>query len=134
MKDIILEKYTIVMYDGSCGFCDKYIQFILDNKPSKNLKFVAQQSDTGKALIQQFCIQGYETSIIVVENHQYYQKTTAILKIMKHLGTSFKYLTYLDILPNILTDTIYNLVSKYRYKLAPQQCRLITKEEQTFFL
>ncbi len=129
-----LEKYTIVMYDGNCGFCNTYIQFILDNKPSEKLRFIAQQSAKGLALIKQLQIQGHETSIIVIENKHYYQKATAIFKMMKYLGSSWRYLHCLSIIPSIITNTIYNIVSKYRYQLAPKQCRLITKEEQAFFL
>ena len=62
-----IQEYTIVMYDGSCGFCNESIQFILDNKPSETLRFVSQQSAKVQELIQAFNIEGYETSIIVVE-------------------------------------------------------------------
>ncbi|WP_420570925.1 thiol-disulfide oxidoreductase DCC family protein [Kordia sp.] len=134
MENQLLKEYTIIMYDGSCGFCNEYIQFILDRKPSEKLKFVSQQSKNGQQLIDQFNIKEYTTSIIVVENHQYYKKSTAIFKIMKQLGTSWKYLSYLQIIPTFISDFVYSVLSKYRYKLVRQHCRLISKEEQHFFL
>lgn len=134
MRNQLLHDYTIVMYDGTCGFCNEYIQFILDRNPSRRLKFVSQQSETGQQLINQFNIKEYTTSIIVIENHQYYKKSTAIFKIMKQLGTSWKYVSYLQIIPAFISDFVYSIFSKYRYKLTSQHCRLISKEEQSFFL
>jgi len=134
MWNQLIKDYTIVMYDGSCGFCNEYVQFILDRKPSGKLKFVSQQSETGQQLIDQFNITAYTTSIIVIENDRYYKKSTAIFKIMKQLGSSWKYLSYLQIIPTFIPDLVYSILSKYRYKLARQHCRLISKEEQRFFL
>ena len=134
MRIELLEKYTIVMYDGSCGFCNAYIQFILDNNPSYTLKFVSQQSEIGKELIRHLYIKEYMTSIIVIQNGQYYKKSTAIFKIMKQLGTSWKYVRYLQIIPARISDFVYTIIAKHRYKLARQHCRLITKEEQHFFI
>lgn len=134
MWNQLLKNNTIVMYDGTCGFCNEYIQFILDRNPSKQLKFVSSQSEAGQQLIDTFNVKEYTTSIIVVENDQYYKKSTAIFKIMKQLRTPWKYVSYLQTIPTFISDFVYSILSKYRYKLARQHCRLITKEEQHFFL
>jgi predicted DCC family thiol-disulfide oxidoreductase YuxK len=128
------KKHTIVIYDGSCGFCNEWIQFILENKPSEQLKFVSQQSAKGQELIAHFNIEGYTTSIIVVENDRYYKKSTAIFKVTKHMNTRWKYLSYLQMIPKSISDFVYSQVAKYRYKFVQHYCRLITQEEQTFFL
>jgi predicted DCC family thiol-disulfide oxidoreductase YuxK len=134
MWNQLLNTHTIVMYDGTCGFCNEYIQFILDRNPSQQLKFVSSQSEAGQQLINLLNIRGHTTSIIVVQNDQYYKKSTAIFKLMKQLGSPWKYVRYLQIIPTFITDFLYAIVSKYRYKLARQHCRLISKEEQHFFL
>lgn len=128
------DKHTIVIYDGTCGFCNAYIQFILNNKPSKQLKFVSSQSEIGQEMVQELEIQGFETSIIVVQKQQYYKKSKAILLITEQLGTVWKCISYFKVIPTILLDFFYDVFSKNRYRLSGKYCRLITKEEQSFFL
>lgn len=130
----LLEEHTLVMYDGNCGFCDTTIQFILDNDPSDRLKFVSQQSEKGQELIRLLNIQGYETSIMVIQQNQYYKKSRAIFKITKELGTSWQYLSYLHMIPACISDGVYSILATYRYKLVRQYCRLITEKERGYFL
>lgn len=75
------------MYDGTCGFCKEYIQFVLDRNPSQQLKFVSSQSEAGQQFTNLLNIQEHTTSIIVVENDQYYKKSIAPFKLMKQLGS-----------------------------------------------
>ncbi len=130
----LLETHVLIMYDGTCGFCNEYIQFILNRNPSRKLKFVSSQSEIGKEIIQSLSIKGFETSIIVVTGQEYYKKSKAVFIIMKYLGKPWKYVAYLQIIPTFVTAIFYNILSKYRYKLAGKYCRLISKEEQAFFL
>ena len=38
----------IVLYDGVCGLCDKFVQFVIRRDRAEEVRFAALQSETGK--------------------------------------------------------------------------------------
>jgi len=140
MNDDTLEKLltenVIVIYDGICGFCNASIQFILNNRPSKILKFVSFQSEIGQRILLKLQLQISLDSIVVIENKKHYLKSEAFLKIMKYLDSKFKYIYYLNVIPLWISDFCYNIISKNRYLLMGRvsTCRFIIPKEKDFFL
>lgn len=130
----LIQENVIVIYDGMCGFCDSSIQFILDNKPSEKLRFVAFQSDIGQSLVKNLKIEATLDSIIIIENKKYFKKSKAFFKILKYVNSPFGYLKYLNFIPSKITDFGYDSIAKYRYKLMVQKCRILTEKEKAYFL
>lgn len=130
----IIDTYVLVIYDGMCGFCDSSIQFILENKPSEKLRFVAFQSEIGQFLVAKFKMESTLDSIILIENQKYFKKSKAIFRILKHVNSRLSYLQYLNLLPTKLIDFGYDIIAKYRYKLVAQKCRLLSEKERSYFL
>ena len=85
----LMKNHVIVIYDGSCGFCNSSIRFILKQNPSQKLRFVAFQSDTGTLIRQELNINEEIDSIIVVDNHKYFTKSKAIFRILDHVPEHF---------------------------------------------
>lgn len=125
----------IIIYDGACGFCNKWVLFILDNRPDKDLRFVAFQSSLAKPFLEKHNIDRISSTIFIDKNHCY-QKSTAIFKIFGLLNTPWKYLSLFTFIPNIFSDTIYNFIAKNRFGFLNQnvKCRLLNPEEELFFL
>lgn len=130
----ILKEHVIVIYDGMCGFCDSSIQFILENKPSENLRFASFQSEIGKALLLNFNIQATLDSIILIENENHFKKSRAFFKILKYVNSPLSYFKYLNFIPSKVTDFGYDIIAKHRYKLMTQKCRLLSEKERAYFL
>ena len=127
---------TIVFYDGICGFCDSFVQFILDNKPKKGLKFVSFQSEMGKKIIKENNLEIDYKSIIVIKDGKVFQKSKAIFLIFNHVDSGLKYLHFFTYIPSMFSDFFYNLISKHRYKIKGKitTCRLLTNKEKEFFI
>lgn len=134
--DELIVQYTIVMYDGICGFCDASVQFILDRKPLSTLRFVSFQSEIGKQLLQKYNYTSTPETIICIENGVFFKKSAAIFAIAKYIQGPYRYAQYLRWLPKFITDTGYKVIAKYRYQLMgkKQHCRLLTSNEQRYFL
>ncbi len=130
----LLKKHLIVIYDGECGFCNSSIRFILKQNPSKELRFVAYQSDLGLQIRQELEINEGMESIIVVDKNGYFTKSKAIFKIMDHVDSNWKYLKYFKFIPSIISDFVYMTIANNRYRIKKNNCPIPTVEERSFFL
>lgn len=134
--DELIEAHTIVIYDGVCGFCDASIQFVLDQKPSQQLRFVSFQSETGQQIMAKFGLEINLDTIILVEKGIVYQKAKAFLSILTYVESSYRFASYLRFIPSFISNVFYDIIAKYRYKIMGkvQQCRLLSPTERQFFL
>jgi predicted DCC family thiol-disulfide oxidoreductase YuxK len=45
------ETAPVLLYDGACGFCDRYVQLLLMHDRRRTMRFAALQSGYGKAFL-----------------------------------------------------------------------------------
>ena len=128
---------SIILFDGVCNFCNTSVNFIIDRDYKNRFKFAALQSDAGRKLLKQFKLDTENLkTIILIESGKYYTKTTAALRIAKHLKGFWK-LTYVFlIIPPFIRNIVYNIIVKYRYKWFGKKdaCRIPSLEEKEKFL
>ncbi len=86
--ELISKSQPIIIYDGICRFCNKSVQFILDNNPNPAIRFVSFQSQKAQKLIVQRGITTDMSSILFIENGKIYNKSTAVLRILNHIDSS----------------------------------------------
>lgn len=126
----------IILFDGTCNFCDHSVQFIIKRDPKKHFKFASLQSDIGKELAKQHHIPENLDSMILIENNRYYTKSTAALHICKYLRGAWKTFYIFQLIPKPLRDLVYNFIAKNRYKWfgTKQSCMIPSAEERKRFL
>ncbi|MBD3108814.1 DUF393 domain-containing protein [Bacillus sp. AGMB 02131] len=106
----------IILFDGDCNFCNKSINFII-KRDSKNLfKFARLQGVIGKSLLNQHNLKSDLSSLILIDNKKVYDKSSAVLNILKSLGSFYALLYLFIFVPKPLRDFLYSLFAKYRYK------------------
>jgi predicted DCC family thiol-disulfide oxidoreductase YuxK len=111
-----MKKYSYIIFDGECGFCNKIIMFIARNDKNNTFKFISSLSELGTKILLMNKIKGMEKStIILVENeNEIYTKSLAIRKVLLKI-TYYKMVGYLMFLfPKKLSDYVYDLISKNR--------------------
>lgn len=129
--------HKIILFDGVCNFCNFWVNFIIDRDKKDSFRFAALQSTTGQRILRQF---GLKTSnfdtFIMIDGNDCFSKSTAALKISKHLPGLWKILFVFIIVPEPIRDFIYDLIAKNRYKLFGKRdvCRIPTEEEQKKFV
>lgn len=111
----------IILFDGDCGFCNSWVKFIISRDPKNKFKFAPIRSSIAKELILELKEHNLNLenldSIILIENKQIYTHSTAVLRILKHLdGLNWLYIFIL--IPKILRDLVYKLVSRNRHRLS----------------
>ncbi len=128
----------IILFDGVCNLCDSSIQFIIKHDKKDIFRFVALQSDMGLEITKHI---GVDTSkidsILLYEpGKAYYYKAEAALKIAKELGGIYTIISWFSILPNFLTNTVYDYIARNRYKWYGKKdaCMIPTPELKAKFL
>ena len=108
----------ILLFDGVCNLCNGFVQFVLLNEKDSNINFASLQSEIGQKLLKEFKVsqKGME-SIVFIENGNAYEKSLAVLQIVKHLQMPWKLASAFTIIPKIISDGVYDLVAKNRYRM-----------------
>lgn len=129
-----LNNSLIVMYDGSCGFCSRTVQFVLKHG-DESILFTPLGSDSSATLFKE---QGVEDpdleTFYFYENGQLYERSKAAFHLSAYLRFPYRSLALLRWLPAVLTDPFYNLVARNRKKLAGESCLLPTPDERKRFI
>lgn len=130
------EEKHIVFYDGECGFCNFWVQWILERDKNDEFMFASLQSDFGQRFLKERGLDTNELSTLYLwKPHQYYLvKSKAVLKIANLLGGIFKISSVANLFPRIITDSIYDKISKNRMKLASQKCFLPDQHQKKKFI
>jgi predicted DCC family thiol-disulfide oxidoreductase YuxK len=106
----------IILYDGYCELCSRSIRFVIKRDVQKRITYLPLQSEEGKALLKHHHITHVsDNTFVYIENEKAYIKSTAALRVCKHLK-GVKWLSVFLIVPKFIRDFVYSIVAKYRYK------------------
>ena len=112
-----LKNKSIILFDGVCNLCNSSVIFIIKQDKKAHFKFASLQSDAAKELLLQHNVKKIKMdSIVLIENNEIHEKSTAALRISRKLNGGFKILYAFIIIPTFLRDWVYNYIAKNRYK------------------
>jgi predicted DCC family thiol-disulfide oxidoreductase YuxK len=132
-----LQGLPIVLYDGTCGFCQASIQLALRYNKRQNLHFAALQSGLAEQLVPKDQLPDpLPDSILFYENGRLYVESEAALRIARHLNFPWSVLYYFRFIPLSFRDFVYRFVAKHRYRIAGRNeaCMLPSPEERARFV
>ena len=135
-----MEDKKIIFFDGVCNLCNGFINYVINRNKSKSIYYCTLQSDIAKSTLKNYnnlILEKKFTTIYYYSNGNLYNKSSAILHIFLELSTFQKIIArVLFVIPKFIRDSIYNIISRNRYKLfgKKETCRLATKEEKQQFL
>jgi predicted DCC family thiol-disulfide oxidoreductase YuxK len=127
----------ILLFDGVCNLCNSSVTFVIARDKKDLFRFAAIQEPTGAALIKKFGIDTSKTdSIILIDGEKAFVKSTAALKVARHLGGAYPLLYAFMIVPNFIRNWVYDYVAKNRYKWfgKKESCMIPTPELKSKFL
>ena len=111
------EAYSpILLFDGVCNYCNRWVNFVIRHDKKKKFRFAALQSDTGKKLLKHYNISEKEESAVLIYNEKAHIKSTACLHICFHLGGFYALPFALIIFPAYIRDFYYDIIARNRYK------------------
>lgn len=133
------EQYPVIFFDGICGLCNRFVDFLLMLDKNELYRFSPLQSEyAAKALPKEILARGEGEfkSIVLFVNGKIYQRSDAVLRILSCLGGFWRLTCLLRIFPSFLRDAIYSLVAVNRYNWfgKKESCRIPTPAERKRFL
>jgi predicted DCC family thiol-disulfide oxidoreductase YuxK len=74
----------MLIYDGSCGFCSRSVQFILRHERRHDLSFVTRNSELGNELRRTHGLESVE-SMLWIEGGQVFTESGAVMRAAGYL-------------------------------------------------
>src|SRR5687767_10138949 len=107
----------LVLFDGVCNFCDATVQFVIKRDPAARVRFASLQSQFARKILAKM---GHSdpplSSIVLIENGQLFTRSTAALRISRHLKHPWPLLYAFVIVPPFVRNGIYNWIARNRYR------------------
>lgn len=107
----------VILYDGVCVFCSRWIRFVATRDVARRFRFTAIQSGYGTRLAQAFGIDPADPDTnAVVHGGEVFFKSDAVLTVLLLLP-GWGWVRALRGVPKPLRDAVYNLVARNRYRM-----------------
>ena len=132
-----MKEQPIILFDGVCNFCNSVVNFVIKRDIKKQILFSPLQTDKGKKLLKQYGLPENELqSFVFIENGKAYTRSTAALKVCRHLLALWPLCYGFMIVPKFIRNGIYNWFAQHRYKWfgVQQACMIPTPEVKARFL
>lgn len=126
----------LIYYDGLCGLCDRFVQFVLARDRRGRYRFAPLQGSTARAgLPSRFHPESSQT-VILEDDGRFRVRSDAALAIMAGLGGVWRATALLRLVPRPLRDAIYDWIARHRFRWFGRrnECRVPGPEARERFL
>lgn len=126
---------AIVFFDGFCGLCNRFVDFLLARDRDHRLWFAPLQGITASQRLGRLESSDPD-SIVYLEGDHIEDRSTAVLSAVGRLGGGWSFVALLGLLPGPLRDAMYRVLARNRYRWfgRTETCRLPTEAERVAFL
>jgi predicted DCC family thiol-disulfide oxidoreductase YuxK len=113
----------LVLYDGVCGLCDRFVQFLLRIDTQDRLLFAALQGPVGTRILKEAGRMTDPLSTVVVvadyltPSQRLLDRSEAGLFVIASAGGLYRTVAILRIFPRSLRDAAYDLIARGRYRI-----------------
>ena len=116
--------HPILLYDGVCGLCNRFVQFILRRDPTAIFRFASLQSPLAASILRRHNVNPstLDTVYVVVDQDETTEtllsRSDAVLFALKQLAGPYRPAAALFArVPRPLRDWIYGAIARNRYQL-----------------
>jgi predicted DCC family thiol-disulfide oxidoreductase YuxK len=108
----------IIIFDGYCGLCTGWVQYVLRHDRKKIYRFISAQSPLGRALYVHYGLdpEDYETNILIADGIAWF-KSEASIRMAEGLGFPSSLAAAFRVLPLALRDWLYNVIARNRLRI-----------------
>jgi predicted DCC family thiol-disulfide oxidoreductase YuxK len=126
----------VLFYDGECGLCNSFVQWVLRRDKQGRFRFAPLQGKTAERMIGLPQGAAERWSVVLVDEAGVHVRSEASLRTVIGLGGMWGAAAVLLWIPRIVRDTVYEFIARHRYRWFGKvdACRLPTPEERSRFL
>jgi predicted DCC family thiol-disulfide oxidoreductase YuxK len=133
----------ILLYDGVCGLCTRFVQFILRRDRSDVFRFASLQSVFAASMLARHGANPSDVGTVYIAlnyqspNESLLSRSDAVLFVLKQLRGQWRFAAFfMQLIPEFLRDAAYNVVARNRYRIFGrfEVCPLPRDQDRTRFL
>jgi predicted DCC family thiol-disulfide oxidoreductase YuxK len=127
---------SLVLFDGGCNFCNRSVQFVLNHEADHNIRFASSSSAAGQDALRDCGLRCRPGSIVVIEEGRCYTKSSATIRLARHLKAPWNLFSLIVMLPAPIRDLVYELIAANRQRISGRMphCRVGKPSEMARFL
>ena len=132
-----IEELNIVCFDGVCGICNEWVDFLIKKDPTRMLRYCPLQNEKiHDVLMSQGIDPTKLETIVFLKKGKAYIKSDGALEILRTISFMPWLVNLAFIAPKVLRNIVYDIIAKNRYHiLKPKEsCRVPSVEEKDLFL
>ena len=115
----------IILFDGECAYCDRWVRWILKRDQHKRFRFVALKSGEGISLRKAHDVPDHIDSIVLLSDGRVHLRSCAAWRVLEALPGWRAAAIVLRIVPRPLRDLGYDLIARNRHRLKGEEaCEL----------
>ena len=135
--------HPVLLYDGVCGLCNRFVRFILRRDRDAVFRFASLQSALAARILARHGAKPSDLdTVYVVANSDLpdeclLSRSDAVLFVLKQLKGLWRPAASLfQLLPKFIRDAAYNAVARHRYRLFGrlETCALPNDQDRRRFL
>lgn len=109
-----------MLYDGTCGLCDRSVQAILRRDRAARFHFAALQSSLGRQLLREAGLptREFDTLVLIDRDGVPRLRSDAALGILTSLPR-WRWTVIGYAIPRVLRDAVYAWIARRRHRLFP---------------
>lgn len=127
----------IILFDGVCNLCNASVDFVIKRDRQELFRFASLQGKAAHALLHEHQLPADTiNTVILVEGGKVYTRSTAALRITRHLPFPWPLLSLFLVVPLFIRDLVYDVVARNRYRWfgRADTCRVPAPELRARFL
>ena len=126
----------IVYFDGYCGLCDRFVQFVLRRDRAARYRFAPLQGSTARERVPSTLDPETSQTVILEDGRRFRVRSDAALAILTGLGGAWRLAGSLRMVPRPLRDAVYDLVARHRSRWFGRrsECRVPEPAQRDRFL
>ena len=108
----------VLLFDGTCGFCDGFVQFLMARDSGRFLRFAPLQSPAGRRLLAEHGLPVTDDpdSMVYIEAGRARTRSDAALAVARRLDGAWPLLGAFRIVPRFVRDAAYRLIARNRHR------------------
>ncbi|WP_299335124.1 thiol-disulfide oxidoreductase DCC family protein [uncultured Psychroserpens sp.] len=138
MIETLAKDKQLILFDGVCNLCNSSVLYVIKHDKDDRFRFAPLQSDIGQQIISKYNLDTSKTDSILLysNNNGLVIKSTAALKIARHLGFPQNLMSIFFIVPPFIRNWVYDYIAKNRYEWygKKEACMIPTPELKAKFL
>ena len=126
----------ILFFDGYCTLCNGLVDWVMKMDHHHRIQFASLQGETARQHLHLNPESVDFDTVIYFKEGRSFERSNAILELLKDLGGFWIVLYVLKLIPVFLRDSVYNWVAKNRFRFFGRRetCRLPTPAEKSRLL